>query len=294
MIRTTPPPPLDVASVLPELAALRRTAVRLHPRHDSGVTADQSSLGGPIRWPVDVPWPECELPHEHFEGTGGPQPDPGTRYIPVLQLLRSDVPELPFRDDTEVFHLLWCPNDHSATYSVVCRAYWWRRETLRGADSPPAPTTMLDGYAPGSCSLHPERVVEYPGIEDLPEDIRAQVDALRGTDECGRREPTYQWRLSTAPGSKVGGHPHWFQEPEWPTCSDGHRMEHLLTVSDHEFDGGTWHRWLPVEESGTWDGPTDRRLRIQAPADLRLGMASIYVFLCQVCPDGPIETVYQR
>lgn len=293
MTRTTPPPPFDAASRWPRLAGLDRSTVRLHPRRDPGVGVDQSSLGGPIRWPKDEPWPECELPHEDFGGIAGPRPDPGTRYLPVLQLLRSDVPELPFRDDTDVFQLMWCPNDHSSTYSVVCRAYWWRRDALRDGDAPPAPTVMLNGYAPGPCSFHPERVAEYPGIEDLPEDLQAPVDE-RGEAGESRREPTYRWSLSTAPGSKVGGYPHWFQEPEWPTCPDGHPMEHLLTVSDHEFDGGTWHRWLPAEEAGTWDGPTDRRFRIQRPADLDLGMASVYVFLCQSCPAWPIETIYQR
>jgi hypothetical protein len=290
MTRTTPAPPFDVASLWPELAGSRRTTVRLHPRRDPEVGVDQSSLGGPMRWPDAEPWPDCSLPHEHYGELGAPMPEPGSRYVPVLQLFRSDVPELPFPSGADVFQLLWCPNDHSETYSVLCRAQWWPREVLTGGRVPLTATVHLDGYVPNPCAVHPERVDEYPGYGDLPPDVEPRVGAW----EMDVDEPAYQWLLSTAPGSKVGGHPHWFQDPQWPACPAGHTMEHLLTVSDHEFDGGTWKRWMPIEESGTWDGPPRERLRIQEPADLRLGMASIYVFLCRECPDWPIETVYQR
>ncbi|MFE6405518.1 hypothetical protein ACFVOR_01135 [Streptomyces sp. NPDC057837] len=58
MTRTTPPRPLDVTALYPELAPLARTAVRLHPRAGSPSAAD-SSLGGPLLWPADEPWPGC-------------------------------------------------------------------------------------------------------------------------------------------------------------------------------------------------------------------------------------------
>ncbi|GAA2350913.1 hypothetical protein GCM10010403_51410 [Glycomyces rutgersensis] len=60
---TTPPRPVDVASLWPELAPLARTAVRLHPRRGEP-TLDQSSIGGPLLWPEDEPWPTCAAPHE--------------------------------------------------------------------------------------------------------------------------------------------------------------------------------------------------------------------------------------
>ncbi|MFF3451862.1 hypothetical protein ACFYXJ_32535 [Streptomyces sp. NPDC002667] len=58
MTRTTPPRPLDVAAVFPELAPLARTAVRLHPR-PSTPTVKDSSIGGPLLWPAGEPWPTC-------------------------------------------------------------------------------------------------------------------------------------------------------------------------------------------------------------------------------------------
>ncbi|MDN0193711.1 hypothetical protein [Streptomyces sp. S.PNR 29] len=58
MTRTTPPRPLDVTALFPELAPLARTAVRLHPRAGAPTPAD-SSIGGPLLWPADEPWPTC-------------------------------------------------------------------------------------------------------------------------------------------------------------------------------------------------------------------------------------------
>ncbi|MFD9260411.1 hypothetical protein ACFVZQ_18295, partial [Streptomyces sp. NPDC059538] len=46
---TTPPRPLDVESLFPELAAHRRTATRLHPRPGAPGPHD-SHVGAPQRW----------------------------------------------------------------------------------------------------------------------------------------------------------------------------------------------------------------------------------------------------
>ncbi|MFJ6907476.1 hypothetical protein [Streptomyces griseoluteus] len=60
---TTPPRPFDIAALFPELAPLARTATRLHPRPGSP-TVNDSSVGGPLLWPADEPWPHCEGPHD--------------------------------------------------------------------------------------------------------------------------------------------------------------------------------------------------------------------------------------
>ncbi|WP_217244943.1 hypothetical protein [Streptomyces sp. AC602_WCS936] len=62
MSRTTPPRPLVVTALFPQLAPLARTATRLHPRAGSPSRHD-SSVGGPLLWPADEPWPFCEGPH---------------------------------------------------------------------------------------------------------------------------------------------------------------------------------------------------------------------------------------
>lgn len=61
--RTTPPRPVDVTALFPQLAPLARTATRLHPRPGSPTVHD-SSVGGPLLWPADEPWPYCDEPHD--------------------------------------------------------------------------------------------------------------------------------------------------------------------------------------------------------------------------------------
>lgn len=67
MTRTTPPRPLDVEKPYPGLAAHRGTTTRLHPRPGTPGVAD-SSVGGPLLWPVDEPWPVCTEPHPRAHG----------------------------------------------------------------------------------------------------------------------------------------------------------------------------------------------------------------------------------
>jgi hypothetical protein len=57
MARTTPPRPTDITEVFPELAGMARTATRLHPCPGEPTVHD-SSVGGPLLWPADEPWPE--------------------------------------------------------------------------------------------------------------------------------------------------------------------------------------------------------------------------------------------
>lgn len=71
MTRTTPPRPVDIATVFPELAKFSRTTTRLHPRPGTP-TPYESSVGGPLLWPLNDPWPYCEGPHEPDWGAWGP------------------------------------------------------------------------------------------------------------------------------------------------------------------------------------------------------------------------------
>lgn len=67
MTRTTPPRPLDIEALFPELAAYRSTTTRLHPRPgDPDVST--SSVGGPMLWPADEPWPVCGEAHGRGRG----------------------------------------------------------------------------------------------------------------------------------------------------------------------------------------------------------------------------------
>jgi hypothetical protein len=66
MLNTTPAARAELLARFPELADYARAAVRLHPRR--GVpTVGESSVGGPLLWPQDEPWPLCHEDHEFPE-----------------------------------------------------------------------------------------------------------------------------------------------------------------------------------------------------------------------------------
>ncbi|MEV4757627.1 hypothetical protein AB0J86_21285 [Micromonospora sp. NPDC049559] len=65
MTPSTPPRPLDVVALFPELSGRARTATRLHPRPGDPTVRD-SSVGGPLLWPSDEAWPTCGDTHEAY------------------------------------------------------------------------------------------------------------------------------------------------------------------------------------------------------------------------------------
>ncbi|WP_344627957.1 hypothetical protein [Kitasatospora arboriphila] len=80
MTRTTPPRPLDVEALFPELGVYRGTTTRLHPR-PGRPQVSESSVGGPMLWPVDEPWPLCGEAHGRGRGR---RPADVRRYRQVL------------------------------------------------------------------------------------------------------------------------------------------------------------------------------------------------------------------
>ncbi|MFD7458749.1 MULTISPECIES: hypothetical protein [unclassified Streptomyces] len=87
-IRTTPPRPVDVTALFPQLAPLARTATRLHPRPGSPTVHD-SSVGGPLLWPADEPWPYCDEPHDRHAASVTHSPDD----IRLLRRSRAEAAE---------------------------------------------------------------------------------------------------------------------------------------------------------------------------------------------------------
>lgn len=298
MTRTTPPPSHDVAAAFPELAARARRTVRLHPRLGPEPPFDTTKLGGRIGWPREAPWPRCTLAHDAYDAAAAyahvVSPPDERPLVAVLQIRRDDVPEVEFAAGSDVLQLLWCPSSHPDLYAPAVTVKWWSSVELAPVEPPPpAPSTDGANYVPRPCLVHPERVVEFPDVGDVSADLSSRMQVWeRELDDL--EHPAYQYLLSTAPGSKVGGYPHWHQDPEWQTCKAGHEMDHLLTVSDTEFDGGTWPRWLAVEDAGVWDGPVQTRFDVQGAIGIELAMGSIYVFICRACADWPVAQVYQR
>lgn len=153
---TTPPRRIDPALDFPELLTLAKTTVRLHPRQGTP-TADESSMGGPLLWPANQPWPTCSGRHGRVRK--GRQ---SLNAVPILQLFRRDVPELPFPEGKDLFQLLWCPTGHGWLNAPRTFVRWRDSRRLRAGigHAPPPGQGAEERYLPRTCVLSPERVLE--------------------------------------------------------------------------------------------------------------------------------------
>lgn len=289
MTRHTPPRPVAVEELFPELVPFRREAVRLHPRPGEP-TCRESSVGGPLLWPSGEPWPECA--EEHFDLDEIPC-DPAP-LVPVAQLYQADAPGVEYPAGCDLLQVLWCPFNHEYGYCPRPEVYWRDSGSVsQVADTPPAPEAAPDEQVPRPCTLYPERVIEYPS-RDLPKEL---WDVLR--DRFAQLENdtgwSYEFHLADAPGTKLGGYPGWTQDPVWPDCeSCGRRMQNLLTVASWESDGGSWRTWLPVEDRELLKGQeavqTPLWRSVNQAAGLMLGdVGGVYIFECPTCPGRPVS-----
>ncbi|MFD0260959.1 DUF1963 domain-containing protein [Kitasatospora indigofera] len=271
MTRRTPPRPVDVERLFPEVLPFRRETVRLHPRAGRPTYRD-SSVGGPLLWPADEAWPLCP---EHE----------GSPMVPVVQVHRDSVPGLvPFPDGCDLLQVLWCPRRHSDHRWIVPHVRRRRSGAVRTPlEAPPSPAEWEEDYLPRPCVVHPETVTEYPSW-DLREDVwDALEDRFLALDEETGWD--YQRHLSTAPGTKLGGYPGWSQHPDWPDCAGcGRRMEHLLTIRSTEADAISRRAWTPVEEDD--DTP------YQGPGLVLGDLGGVYLFECPDCPGRPFDHRY--
>ncbi|WP_460916079.1 YwqG family protein [Plantactinospora veratri] len=265
MSHSTIASPIDMREVFPQVVPFARRAIRLHPRKGSpGV--EQSSVGGPLLWPADEPWPGCGGVHPEDHLDAGPDDPAQGPLVPVLQLFAADVPDLPFPAGTDMLQVLWCPFDHEPWCSPRPELRWRRRADVGARrETMPAPHEDADpATIPDPCTVDPERVVEYPS-HDLPREVWRQIDGTvrRVAEETGWQ---YEYDLSEASGIKVGGYPGWTQSPDWPVCGCGTGMVHLLTVASWEFSRGDEKRWIPVEDrpamaGWSFDGDDDHPWR---------------------------------
>ncbi|MFI9797188.1 hypothetical protein [Streptomyces sp. NPDC052302] len=207
---TTPPRPFDVTEVFPQLVPLARTATRLHPRPGSPTPQD-SSVGGPLLWPADEPWPHCEEPHE-VDGFNAPLspadvrrrrhllaaervrslteqeqqdlmsmgardevPEGPMAMLPVAQLYARDIPDLHPPQGADLLQLLWCPFDHP----IMPRTALFWRDAASVTDiltTPPEPPAMqFHDYLPKPCLLQPEQVTDYPDHLELSKELRDRL-----------------------------------------------------------------------------------------------------------------------
>ncbi|MGJ5829784.1 DUF1963 domain-containing protein [Streptomyces ossamyceticus] len=258
-------PPYDLDDLIPELAVLGRRTTLLLPKSGSpGVR--ESSLGGPLLWPADDPWPSCGQPG-HWAWPNEKSPAGMVSMVPVAQLFARDVPEFSFPEGMDVLQLVWCPLIHPRDQACAAlpKLYWHSEADVLATGVLRNIPTPLEGeyeeeFMPSPCTVFPTPAVEYPNW-DLPQEL-GQILQPR-IEELEERFGMEYTRFACALQNKVGGYPAWNQPPDWPVCERGHRMEHLLSITPEE------------------------------DLDMVMGdLGGIYIFLCRQCPDLPYAHRY--
>jgi hypothetical protein len=330
MARTTPPRPADVSAQFPELAGMTRTAVRLHPVPGKPTVHD-SSVGGPLLWPADEPWPRFEPPHAPFmpvttladirklrallavpkrtvpeqyaverlmDGydpedmpSSGPMP-----LIPVAQLYARDVPGLPFPEGTDVLQVLWLPlPDIEGCWPAVQLRWRAAAEVREVLAEPPEPAYVeLDEHVPQPCVLQPERIREFPPLHLLVKELQQRVMAW-----SERTSLEYQWELSVAAGWKAGGWPaeFSFRDPASPgelCCGEcGGPVEALLTISGGECGAGSGS-WGAVELQALVEADPNAYPGVYEPTQVQIGRGYVLQFYyCLADPRHLPRTIMQ-
>jgi hypothetical protein len=320
MTRTTPPRPVDIATVFPELLAYGRTTTRLHPRPGAPGRTD-SSVGGPLLWPVGEPWPVCTQSHAGATAVSvaaerrrrkilaaawararsGCSPDLteverlqvekedfldiGPVPVPMLavaQLCACDIPDFAGPAGADLLQVLWCPFDHGELQLPAIVLKWRQAADVTDVlDSQPEPVAVQQ-YA---CYL-PEPCVLHP--ERV---LEYQYGGLLPEDLDQRIQEweeetglSYQYELSIADGWKAGGWADWSLTDPYPVvCDDcGQDMDLLLTIASFEWDGvGSWR---PLEDPVM--GPSVPAPN--EPTQVMIGRGySMWIFTCPASFDHP-------
>ncbi|MFE9391994.1 hypothetical protein [Streptomyces sp. NPDC006784] len=213
----------------------------------------------------------------------------------VAQLYRRDIPDLVGGPaDCDLLQVFWCPFDaHGGGHDMSLHLRWRRSADVRQVrEEQPEPVVVgHDGYVPEPCVLHPERVVEYEYIEQLPDGLARRIAEWEGPEDDWEPDTiTYESDLSIAPGWKVGGFASWHTTgPATITCGPcGRALEPLLTVASSEWDGGTGS-WTPLE-----DRPAADAMDANTPTHVTVGRwGSLFILTCPAYPEHPHHLVIQ-
>jgi hypothetical protein len=214
--------------------------------------------------------------------------------LAVAQLYRRDVPDLKGPNEADLLQVLWCPFsghgglDASWDLAVVLK---WRRAAEvyveRVLVDQPEPPVMESGdFLPEPCVLHPEQVVEYPGLELLPNELQQRL--RQWERDTGQHCYGYDG-VAVAAGWKVGG---WtWRRPV--VCACGQPMSLLLKIEGAEWgydeDRGDYP-WRPVEDADG-DGGFEVFPWETQPTMVMIGDAyRLCVFTCPASADHPART----
>jgi uncharacterized protein YwqG len=322
-----------MAKVLPDMfKGTEKYTYRLHPRAGENGLFD-SKLGGKMAWPVDEPWPVSTIfdsiprvliiraknsPHIKFPlgkellKFSLPIATSLNPLVPILQLRSEDVPDIEFPKGKNLLQLLWDMDDYP---DCTCYIYWRHTDDLLNHK---IMDIAYDGGYPNRkpipCTFTPEKVKEYPDAHNFEDEEYDEINStglltrlvesnkdykkyFNDNSHVEGLEPldVYQIGLSSADGTKVGGYCQWVQYDSTPNCDCGKEMEHLLTFASDEFDGASYLRWLPIEDTFAYQTKDHMaRRKISTPADWCIGdCGKVYVFVCRACEYWPIKSVFQ-
>ncbi|MBC2907012.1 hypothetical protein [Streptomyces cupreus] len=267
-----------MTAMMPQLVDWRKITVRLHPRPGTP-SFQESHVGGPMLRMPGRAWPSCDEHPAEINGSLIPRP-----MVSVAQLYKQQFPEIPYPVDSDLLQIFWCPNDHFIEYTEssfegpAVKIVWGDSSMgLGGYHSTAADIVdpLIDSYLVRPCGITPERVVEFPDVDELPADVRSMLEIL---DQ--REGLRYQYALSVARGWKVGGWASWHStdllDLSCPDC-DG-PVTLLLKVDSNEWDSGS-RRWRPVEDRDL----EDEELQVAyAPTRVEVARAGeLRIFCCR-------------
>jgi hypothetical protein len=260
-----------------------KTTVRLRPYPDPQVSAQSNNIGGPFFFNQLSSWPRCELHN--------------TSMVGMVQLNKSDISELPFRDQEEVLQVFWCLFDHDdGHYCPLVSTRWLKKNQLTDTGKPNPKITRrgMSDNLPVACRLYPHKVTELPGLDyrNYEEVSKRVVDWLKKSDEYEfpkndvaptDYEGLYRF-VGPASGTKVMGYANWIQDTEIPSCdSCSEPMTLMLTMASAEWENGNL---LRPKEFG-----------VNVPYNttgLMLGdVGNVYIFICAKCKERPVKRVFQ-
>ncbi|MEU9865345.1 hypothetical protein AB0D99_31205 [Streptomyces sp. NPDC047971] len=215
-----------------------------------------------------APW------HRPDRHGGGPLP-----LLALAQFFVRDVPDLArfAPAGADLLQVLWCPfSDHEDgpfnEFGPYTRLYWRRAADVAEPLAARPELPLVEGrYLPEPCELSPERVVEYPFADYLPEELAARIDGWEDAfqERLGEAAPGYQYDLSLAPGWKIGGWDSWHKTDLVRVYCDacGTEMRLLLTVDSYD-SGGSWGPYpLVAPSTGIKVGRDGEYRAFVCPAD---------------------------
>jgi hypothetical protein len=242
----------QLLTVFPELRNYAKPALLLHP-HLGNPNPEDSSVGGPLLWPIHEPWPTCDLLHYGYDLRDGAVEgrfDEPIALHPVLQLFAHDLPEgHGFPEGAALLQILWCPNDHPEPPDADGHGFtpWltlrWRHDLadLTPLQDQPHPHTSARDYTLPPCVLAIEEIIDYPSEAFLPEDLADRIEEWE--DDVPQTElvipkPSYSYDVAHRSGMKLGGYQPWgLTDPSPIECECGTPMEYLFQIDSMEPGG---------------------------------------------------------